>query len=97
MALTCTTGWFAGAFWAPLPAALVGSVHAGIALGAVGAASSVLLRISSSKVDLDVESTRHGWYPWADPVIQRGMFRVAMGSIFGGMAAWWVNRNGPVL
>ncbi len=76
-----------------LPAALVGSVHAGIALGAVGAASSVLLRISSSKVDLDVESTRHGWYPWADPVIQRGMFRVAMGSIFGGMAAWFLHAG----
>lgn len=76
-----------------LEAALVGSVHVGIALGAVGAASSVLLRITSSKVDLDYESTRHGWRGWDNPVIQRGAFRVAMGTIFGGMAAWFVQAG----
>jgi hypothetical protein len=64
------------------------SVYIGCVLGAVGAASSVLTRIASDKVNLDLESTRHGLFFWLNPVIQRGMVRVVAGSLFGGLVAW---------
>jgi hypothetical protein len=64
------------------------SVYIGCTLGAVGAASSVLTRIASDKVNLDRESTRHGLFFWLNPVIQRGMVRVVVGSLFGGLVAW---------
>jgi hypothetical protein len=73
-----------------LPSLVETSVHVGTVMGAVGAVSSVLLRINSSRVDLDLESTRHGWHVWLNPVIQRGVARVVIGIIFGGVAAWFV-------
>jgi hypothetical protein len=64
------------------------SVYIGCTLGGMGAASSVLTRINSNKVSLDVESTRHGLLFWMNPAVQRGMARVVMGSLFGGLVAW---------
>lgn len=91
----------AGAFWLieriqpiELHQSLRAGVHIGCALGGIGATSSVLLRISSSSVNIDVESTRHGWYFWDNPVVQRGVARVVIGTLFGGMAAWFLLAGG---
>lgn len=69
---------------------LVIGVHVGCALGAVGAVLSVLLRISGATTRLDVESTRHGWHFWMNPAVQRGAVRVILGTLFGGMVAWFL-------
>ncbi|WP_433157855.1 hypothetical protein [Kribbella sp. CA-247076] len=76
-----------------LPTDMEGLVTLGHLLGAAGAVSSVLLRITSSKVDMDVESTRHGWRIWSNPAMQRGLMRVVIGSLFGGVAAWFMRAG----
>jgi hypothetical protein len=64
------------------------AVYLGCALGGIGAACSVLSRINSNKVRLDFESTRHGPYFWLNPAVQRGVARIVIGCLFGGVVAW---------